>query len=79
MLKHEFASLSLACQADITSDAPTTQNTKNPLIQRPSLLLPSPTLRHDLESLAYVLMYFLRGALPWQRLKAATKKQKHEH
>ncbi|XP_023224556.1 casein kinase I-like [Centruroides sculpturatus] len=32
----------------------------------------------NMESLGYVLMYFLRGSLPWEGLVAATRKQKYE-
>jgi hypothetical protein len=31
-----------------------------------------------MESLRYVMFYLCRGSLPWQGLKAATKKQKYD-
>lgn len=32
----------------------------------------------NLESLAYILIYFLHGSLPWQSLETVSKKYKHE-
>lgn len=34
--------------------------------------------RDDIESLGYVLIYFIKGILPWQNLKGETRQEKYE-
>lgn len=34
--------------------------------------------RDDIEAIGFVLLYFIKGSLPWQGLRARTKKEKYE-
>ena len=36
------------------------------------------TKKDDLESLAYIIVYFIKGELPWQNVKADSKKEKYK-
>jgi len=36
------------------------------------------THRDDLEQIGFVLLYFIRGSLPWQGMAAKTKEEKYQ-
>ncbi|MCJ1479816.1 serine/threonine protein kinase [Lambiella insularis] len=50
------------------------EDDQDPLADR----APEQSQRDDMESLGYMLLYFLRGRLPWHNVKAASKQEKAE-